>query len=76
MKNKLIQIWATKAIKYGLKQLRNYMSTEDFLLTVDEVLDRIEDHFAQGSFADVIAEDITNEIREYFKIEDNDNIGV
>lgn len=63
---------ALRAVKYGLKMLKNYMSTENFKVTVDEVLDRVEDYFVQGSIQDNVIEEITKEIREYFGIEDND----
>jgi len=61
-----------RGIKHGLKMLRKYMSTEDFKVTVDQVLDRIEDYFKQGSVQDQIIEEITKELREYFDIPDLD----
>lgn len=72
MKSAFIRALMLRALRSGLKRLRSYMSTEDFKLTVDQVLDRVENHFPSGSTADVAVEIVTNELRSYFDIPDND----
>jgi len=66
------QMVIKKAVTFALAQLRKYMSTGAFVQTADEVLDRIEDYYKQGSFKDEMIEQITGEIRMYFNIPDKD----
>lgn len=61
-----------RIIKYALKQLKQFMSSDDFKLTVDQVIDRVEDHFKDGSTKDRMAEFVCKELRDYFNIPDND----
>lgn len=72
MKSALMKMLVVKGLKFGLNRLRGLMSTEDFKTTVDEVLDRVEDHFTQDSTADIAVELITAELRYYFKIPDKE----
>lgn len=72
MDSVIVRALILRGLKYGLKQLKAYMSTENFEKTVDEVLDRVEDYFKEGSTLDDVTEALTAEVREYFKIEDND----
>lgn len=68
----IVQMLMMRGLKYGLKRLREYMSTDDFVLTVDQVLDRVEDYFKQDSFKDQMVEEVCKELRDYFQIPDND----
>jgi hypothetical protein len=70
--NVIVKGLMIRGLKYSLKYLRNYMATEDFIKTADEVLDRIEDYYSQGSLKDTVIEEITGEIRYYFDIPDGD----
>lgn len=72
IKETVVKMLVTRGIKAGFKYLKKYMSTQDFIITVDQVLDRVEDYFKEGSFKDQMIEEVTKEIREYFNIPDND----
>ncbi len=69
-KSVIMQALMIRGLKYGLKHLKGYMSNDDFKVTVDQVLDRVEDHFKEGSIADEVTELVTAELREYFEIPD------
>lgn len=72
MDSVIVRTLVIRGLIYGLKMLRVYMSKPDFKKTVDEVLDRVENHFREGSLPDEIAELICSEVRAYFNVPDED----
>jgi len=63
MDSTIMRMLVLRGLKYGLKALKSYMSTEDFREVVDLVLDKVEDYFKDGSTADKAVEYITADIR-------------
>lgn len=71
IKETLILSMATKALKYGLKNLRPFMSAYGFIRVVDLALNEVESYFKEGSWRDIGTEMISTEIREYLNVPDS-----
>lgn len=69
--NSWTQAIVIKGIEYALKTLRQFLAEKDFKEVADDVLNRIESYFAEGTVQDVVAEMVTKQVRELLGIADS-----